>query len=107
MDEQPSNMPTWSWPERYEAGKTSQPQSPGSTLAPSQPDPQQPTQQPSSADKLSRAMAARSTVATLAATILSAAASFGLGLDEAQTQAVVSVVSAIAAIAVLVRSRNG
>lgn len=107
MDEQPSSTPTWSWPERYEAGKTSQPQSPGSALESSQLEQRSPQRRPYGDDETSRALAIRSMVITLTSTILSGAASFGLHLDEAQSTAVVSVVAAIAAIVVLVKSKRG
>jgi hypothetical protein len=103
----PQEMQTWRWPERDLTGPRSSPQ-PSLPSGP-QLDLEQVEQEPGQLPgEGARSVAIRSTVVTLVSTILSALTSFGFGLDEAKSTALISVVTAASAlVALFMAGRRG
>lgn len=124
MGEQQSNEPVWSWPERPPIGGglprpsvplpprqatfSREPQPTGESPSTDMVDESSPDGQPGSGTQV---MALRSSIITLATTLVSTLAAFGLDLDEAQSTALVSTITALTMLVVLVlgmkRQRRG
>ena len=106
MDEPQQEMPPWRWPERLPTGQVSSRPSAGSpSVPPSDSQPQEPGSGGSTqTGESGKALALRSAVVTLASSGLSAAAAFGLHLDEARATALISFITATAAVVSLLMS---
>jgi hypothetical protein len=110
VDEQQQEMQPWRWPERPRTGTASahQSQLPPADQSPSSQELEPSTVPDSGLDQLpgesARSVALRSTLITLVSTAISTAASFGMKLDEAQSTAVISLVTTAAALVALVAS---
>lgn len=101
-------MQTWRWPEPSPTGlRSSQPPSPAPERS-SQPELEQQQEPDRLPGEGARSMAIRSTIVTLVSTVLSALTSFGFGLDEAKSTALISVVTAASAlVALFMAGRRG
>lgn len=119
MDEQQKPAPAWTWPERSPDGTASQISS-GASAGPKDERPRRPHRQPAPAspdsrrrqldgrqpDRLpgedDRSFAIRSSLVTLASTMISTAAAFGFKLDGNQTASLMSLVTGVTTLGALI-----
>lgn len=118
MDEQPKPAPAWTWPERSPDG-TASPTSSGGSATPTDGHHRRPRRQPAAGspdsrrhpaerqqDQLpgedDRSFAIRSNLVTLASTLISTSAAFGLKLDGNQTASLMSLVTGLTTLGALI-----